>query len=365
MSNEEEYPKTPILKQSSISELYEESDSNNRNLRMKLIAQQSSSARPGMRKMEMNQARKSLVPLQLDFGVDEEDEEIPTERVRGSHQLKFVVLNGKSIDSQCEDLNLCFASLFEVPEILSHLNLRHLNLSFNRISSIQRPLSKCMDELMFLELSNNKLTSFPLQIQNQLLKLTSLNLAYNQLTEFPVAEGRIPFLISLNILSNCITDIPAHIIQTKLQKLIIEWKVFHQTPESLDFLGNLDYLGNTFLSFSAVELKELINDRQSLTVKDYLLPKFREENNEHYWNIVHNALRLKSFGVLHSLIDERPLIVLEIPKVPKPSSLLLWAISEESEIFIDYLAQNHSRIFERAIKNDPTGNLLQFLIRNK
>lgn len=362
MISEDDNIGSPNYMVSSQAELYEESDTANRNMRMKAISQQYRDPRPGKRKIGLNAPRLNSQASIKDDYIQSED--IITKRKDESNDSRFVVINGRPVDVNCEDLNFCFAAMTEVPQALAQLPLKHLNLSFNRISAISAPLSKFMNSLMFLELSNNKLKVFPSHVQQQLRTLTTLNLAYNRLAEYPVDQGNMPDLVSLNILSNCIRSLPKRIIDTKLQKLIIEWKVFKESPDGLSFLSNLDYLGNSALSYTANDLKRLFRDSIDLTCEGYIVNDLSKYSKSAYWAFVHNSLRLKSYGLLQALIDARPQAILYRPVIQQPS-LLLWAIEAADEVFIEYLASMHPGVFEKSIKEDPGGDLLQYIMKNK
>lgn len=336
---------------------FEESDINNRRMRLLTISQ-GSFARPGMKKHQLNSRSMSRGE-----SISQGSESIGTERIERGLP-RFAELNGRSIDLQSKDFNYCFAGLTEVPQLLIRMRLQHLNLAFNRLTVIDRPLAGPMQGLMTLDLSNNHLKKFPPDIQTALINLTTLSLAFNRLTEFPVYQGRMPQLISLNVVGNCLTLIPGYVRTSKLQKLFIEWKLFRESPEALSFVSTLDHSNNPQLLFTKEELATVIGQNTSLSCREFVAEKVGQDRSEYYWMVSHAALRLKAFGVLHSLVDYKPNVLLVKPP-GHHISLLLWALQQGEEVFVDYLAANQGNAFREAVTKDPVGDLLQYLIKNK
>jgi Leucine-rich repeat (LRR) protein len=112
-------------------------------------------------------------------------------------------------------LDLSKSKLTSVPsEIKTFKNLQNLNLSKNKISSIDGDF--IFDDLRILDLSKNKLKHFP-DVICQNTSIRNLFLGKNDIPKIPECIGNLQNLIVLDIWFNPISDLPMSM--TKLRNL--------------------------------------------------------------------------------------------------------------------------------------------------
>jgi Leucine-rich repeat (LRR) protein len=100
-----------------------------------------------------------------------------------------------------------------------------IDLSFNRIFSVDLLSLTLMPSLTSLDLSHNKLTDFNESVQNSMPNLQILALGFNRLAVFPVKNGCLSYLKSLDITGNICDNVPACFMTDPSRVLYTEWKV--------------------------------------------------------------------------------------------------------------------------------------------
>lgn len=124
-------------------------------------------------------------------------------------------------------------------EVINQLvNLKTLNLSFNRLSAIPSEIKK-LTNLSTLSLDGNKIVTLPDEITN-LTSLTSLSVSRNMLSTLPTEIGKLTNLVIFDVSVNRLTKIPKGISQlTELAKLDIANNELATIPQEIGELINL------------------------------------------------------------------------------------------------------------------------------
>ena len=130
----------------------------------------------------------------------------------------------------------------KLPDLIFNFkNLKHLNLSGNKLISIPDHITK-LTNLNSLDLSVNKLTYIPNHI-TKLTHLKSLDLSGNQLNSIPTFITKLTNLKSLNLSSNHLTSIPDSITQlTNLNSLDLSGNQLSSIPIFITLITNLNSL---------------------------------------------------------------------------------------------------------------------------
>lgn len=142
-------------------------------------------------------------------------------------------------------------------EIFDCLTLEKLDLSYNKISKIDKRLS-LFQSLKYLDLSNNQLREIPPFLAD-LRQLEVLILSNNQLSEFPAVLTELPSLTILKIKANKIKSIPSNIhLLDKLEVLDLAFNPLEALPMEMAALRQLKVLvctSNYFSDFPTVLLE--------------------------------------------------------------------------------------------------------------
>lgn len=76
-----------------------------------------------------------------------------------------------------------------------------------------------------LNLSSNRLSSIDMSILDSLSSLLHLDISFNQFVDFPYYEGQLPSLRYLDLRGNPLCSIPRFILRSSLQSLAVDWIV--------------------------------------------------------------------------------------------------------------------------------------------
>ena len=121
-------------------------------------------------------------------------------------------------------------------DILCHKNIEILDLSKNKITSLQRHEMQTTLSLYRLDLSKNRLSTFPSFIGDVFPGLTNLLMSSNQISDLPLCSLNLVQLRDLNLSRNNLQIIPPQFLSqcTMLQKLDLSKNRLISLPESND-----------------------------------------------------------------------------------------------------------------------------------
>ncbi|BBH54450.1 leucine-rich repeat domain-containing protein [Fluviispira sanaruensis] len=231
--------------------------------------------------------------------------DIPENVFANNHELKEVDLSQNKIqnisslgntnianlnlsDNKIESLNDSFFNSIQ--------NIEVLNLSQNSIHSINK--SHLSPELKIVNLGNNKLTSIPNALSNNLEDLT---ISINKIEQLNGNELAQYFnLKSLNLFDNQIKEIPSEAFKTQstLIKLNLAKNKFTEVPTtSFQYLASLETLDLSNNSLQSINQ----NSFDGLKSLKYLFINHNEVPLA--FNINHN-IRLDSISILYSLRED-------------------------------------------------------------
>jgi hypothetical protein len=123
------------------------------------------------------------------------------------------VLNELALMKYLETLCLSNCGLLTVPrQVLNLKQLKHLDLSQNKLMRLPADLCAALSHMEMLDLSKNQLVYIPEDIDS-LTHLTNLNLRSNQLTVLPPTINRLTALLELDIDWNRFKIIPPQLFE--------------------------------------------------------------------------------------------------------------------------------------------------------
>jgi len=121
---------------------------------------------------------------------------------------------------KCKNLNIKGNKLIVFPSAISNVNtLEKLDLSENRISSIDDDAFDGLENLIELDLSFNELTYLPSSL-GKLIKLKKLNLSGNKISSLPKEFENLTLLESLDFAGNPIGKVPLEIASQGVSGII-------------------------------------------------------------------------------------------------------------------------------------------------
>eukprot|EP01132_Coremiostelium_polycephalum_P003330 gene3330-4175_t len=176
----------------------------------------------------------------------------------------------------------------DILSILNQLSVKEISLSTNFFSTI--PDLNLVKTLSFINLSRNKLNRFPIEILSELPNLSVLILDRNNINEIPGDIDRLKNLNSLSIKNNGIENLPNSICNLcNLISLDLSYNKLKTLPSNFEDLINLKSLWLTNNSIHTLPtMKKLINlavlevssNRLTSLSKDFALlaPKAKEPN---------------------------------------------------------------------------------------
>jgi Leucine-rich repeat (LRR) protein len=170
--------------------------------------------------------------------------------IQKQSQLKFLYLDDNELIfvpeigelNQLEEISIENNQLTMIPESFCNLkNLRCLNLSKNRISSINSSIFNCLENLTSLWLNNCELMFLPREIGN-LKSLEKLGLKFNSIQTIPEELGLLNKLKWLNAEKNELISLPSQFKNLKnLNYLNLSRNKFEQFPTEIP-LQNMSIL---------------------------------------------------------------------------------------------------------------------------
>lgn len=213
--------------------------------------------------------------------------DVPKDFVQACINLREIKYTG----NECLRLSPAFS--------LAH-KLTVLDISNNRLESLDSAELHKLECLASLKLSNNKLTSLP-ETFNQLKALRSLNISSNSFTEMPFAITEIPSIVDLDISFNSLTSLQGlgrlenlerlwctnnRLVGTKGGSGVLNLKTLREIDcrfnriENLDFLSGLPRLEHLFAGHNAtstfessfLNIRTLYLDHNPLTNFSLLAP---------------------------------------------------------------------------------------------
>ena len=164
--------------------------------------------------------------------------------IQKQSQLKYLYLDDNELIfvpeigelNQLEEITIENNQLTMIPESFCNLkNLRCLNLSRNRISTINSSVFKCICNLRSLWLNNCELMYLPREIEN-LKFLEKLGLKSNSLQIIPEEMGLLTNLRWLNVEKNELVSLPSQLKNLKnLNYLNLSKNKFEEIPTEMPF----------------------------------------------------------------------------------------------------------------------------------
>ncbi len=316
-------------------------------------------------------ARPGKMKLGLSFGISKgeavsnnDNDDVLTERKHTTSMPASIHIHGRRIDTSSQDIYLSYLELTSLPTELEFLTPINLSISHNKLTTVNNRLSSNTNTILSLDISNNLLTRFNSDVQSKLTSIASLNLSKNRLNKFPVDKGMMPNLVTLNIVCNCVTIIPAYISQTKLQRLYIEWKVFRNNADSSVFIASLDQVNNNSICFDNTELRVLTeHGNRDISCNEYVGQRFIDETPNNYFLLIEGALRLRCQSIVQTLIDLRPKILIFKAKGAK-KSIISQAVEIGDDALIQYLRVEHKSIINDILNKDHSSDILLHCLRS-
>ncbi|KAG6824183.1 hypothetical protein H0H92_007749, partial [Tricholoma furcatifolium] len=188
------------------------------------------------------------------------------------------------------DLRLFNMFMKNVPNSVRHAtSIRRLDLSSNRIRSLEEASLDWNANLQVFYLQNNHIENLP-QYFPRLRYLTTLNISNNKLYYFPLAICELNALVDLDISFNTISELPEEIGNlVNLSRFTILGNIISQLPEEcskLVCLSRLDCRRNKLINLGLVtrlpKLHTLIADHNAVHKLNLLLgPKLKMLNTSH------------------------------------------------------------------------------------
>ena len=156
-------------------------------------------------------------------------------------------------------LTLTGNRLVQLPEQIGCLQrLRHLNLSYNQIRTIDDQFFAGLNELETLNLSNNALEHLPQLSQENNRKLAVLNLSHNRLQSLDSLSSALEHLAHVDLSSNLFDEFPSTLLSMhSLKNLVFESNQLTQVPCQLSQLPKLKGLFAS-LSLSLTKIRSLL-----------------------------------------------------------------------------------------------------------
>ncbi|KAJ7924652.1 hypothetical protein B0H13DRAFT_2315167 [Mycena leptocephala] len=141
------------------------------------------------------------------------------------------------------ELRLSHMGMKQPPRSLRHsATLTCLNLSCNRIVTLDEAYFDDIPKLIRLHVQNNRLEKLPWSFP-RLRGLVALNLSNNKFRTFPAAVGQLLNLCDLDISFNMISELPEEIGELRnLERLVIVGNQVSRLPEEFSSLGRLEVL---------------------------------------------------------------------------------------------------------------------------
>ncbi|KAF7343711.1 Adenylate cyclase [Mycena sanguinolenta] len=138
------------------------------------------------------------------------------------------------------ELRLSHMAMKRVPRSLRHsATLTSLDLSCNRIATLDEAYFDDIPGLTTLHLQNNRLEKLPWSFP-RLRRLVALNISNNKFRMFPASVNRLLNLRDLDISFNMISELPEEIGELRnLERLIILGNQVSQLPDEFSRLGRL------------------------------------------------------------------------------------------------------------------------------
>jgi internalin A len=146
------------------------------------------------------------------------------------------------LDSDTLDLShLGIADLSQVSNIFDLNSLEHLDLGWNRLTTLPEPINQ-LRSLITINLAYNKIQNLPKSISD-IKQLKMVNLAYNVLREFPKALEWVKSLRVLDLRANNFKDVPEAITNLSwIDTLNLSKNRIEQLPASIGKLKSLKEL---------------------------------------------------------------------------------------------------------------------------
>ncbi|TFK54546.1 adenylate cyclase-like protein [Heliocybe sulcata] len=141
------------------------------------------------------------------------------------------------------DLRLSNMAMKKVPQSVRYCTTLHrLDISSNRIGSLDESFLSEIPELRELKAQNNRLETLPWFFP-RMNNLKFINISNNKFQKFPTHLCQVASLVDLDISFNMITDIPEEIGElTSLEHLVIIGNQVSRLPRSFSRLQNLKLL---------------------------------------------------------------------------------------------------------------------------
>lgn len=176
-------------------------------------------------------------------------------------------------------LTLTGNRLVQLPEQIGSLQrLRHLNLSYNQIRTIDDQFFAGLNELETLNLSNNALENLPCLSEENNRKLAVLNLSHNRLQSLASLSSGLEHLAHVDLSSNLFEDFPSTLLSVpSLKNLFFESNQLTQLPCQLSQLPKLKEIRFQSNPIKDNRLKKLIEQDKVKALLEYLTRQFNEQ----------------------------------------------------------------------------------------
>jgi Leucine-rich repeat (LRR) protein len=147
------------------------------------------------------------------------------------------------------ELDLRNNKLASLPIMQVFVNLKYLNVCYNKLTSLPKELGYCRN-LKILRASHNEIQMIHSHCFNaSMMKLVELHLDFNKLTTLPNTVHLLPELMEINVEHNCLTEFPSNLYQSRLYGILARNNKIKQLP---DHVGKFKRLRKLYLQHNEI-----------------------------------------------------------------------------------------------------------------
>ena len=221
------------------------------------------------------------------------------------------------------------------------------------------PLTRSYDigRLIHLDVSRNKLQTIEEDLQAKLVNLSTMDVAFNQFAAFPILKGFLPKLRSLNILGNRFTIVPNDFFSGSYSRnLCSEWAVIARNAISLSklrgnkflVLGRLEEQDKNIFLVDSKLIRDLMSQTQdySVNLADLGKESLKKLDDVNFAETLFSALRLRMPTVWQAMLVMKP------QSLSNDHSMQIWhsAVAHQDDYFFDFCDRRFHRELTEACK---------------